>query len=332
MKAVRVFARFQHAIDPRTEIPPFGLLPYRPPRLQPYLYTDDEIRRLLETTSRLSSRRGIRPHSYYCLLGLLAVSGMRISEALGLQEQDVDLQSGILTIRQSKFRKSRMVPLHPSTVDALRNSDSFLVSDLGRVPSQLTWEDFDAPLIGAFLDHCEKERHNVVRTRNLRLAAIRSFFRYVSFQEPAEAARIQQILLIPNKRQPRRLIGFLTYPEVEALLAAPDQRSWSGRRDHTFLLLTVQTGLRLSEVTGLRRQDVILGNLASLLQDTNRLGEAEPLMRRHLEIFLKFTRSTGHPHPHLQAAFNNYAGLLDAQGRSREQILATLRDLAPEFS
>lgn len=145
MKAVRVFARFQHAIDPRTEVPPFGLLPYRPPRLRPYLYTHEEIRRLLEATARLSSRRGIRPQSYHCLLGLLAVSGLRISEALALQEQDVDLQAGILTIRQSKFRKSRLVPLHPSTVNALRqyveqrdlllparSSDSFLVSDLGR--------------------------------------------------------------------------------------------------------------------------------------------------------------------------------------------------------
>lgn len=145
MKAVRVFARLQHAIDPRTEVPPFGLLPYRPLRSRPYLYTDEEIRRLLEATSRLSSRRGIRPHSYHCLLGLLAVSGLRISEALALQERDVDLQAGILTIRQSKFRKSRLVPLHPSTVNVLRHyveqrdlllparsSDSFLVSDLGR--------------------------------------------------------------------------------------------------------------------------------------------------------------------------------------------------------
>src|SRR5215469_15339461 len=74
IKAVRVFARFQHAIDPRTEVPPFGLLPYRPPRLRPYFYTHEEIRRLLEATARLSSRRGIRPHSYHCLLGLLAVS------------------------------------------------------------------------------------------------------------------------------------------------------------------------------------------------------------------------------------------------------------------
>jgi site-specific recombinase XerD len=143
--------------------------------------------------------------------------------------------------------------------DTFRLLLEFIYRQKHRAPSQLAWEDFDAPLIGAFLDHCERDRHNVARTRNLRLTAIRSFFRYVSFQEPAQAARIQQILAIPNKRQPRRLIGFLNRPEVEALLAAPDQSTWSGRRDHAFLLLAVQTGLRLSEVTGLRRQDVILG-------------------------------------------------------------------------
>jgi len=145
MKAVRVFARFQHAIDPRTEVPPFGLLPYRPRRLRPYLYTDEEIRRLLEATAHLHSIKGMRPHTYHYLLGLLAVSGLRISEALALREQDVDLQAGILTIRQSKFQKSRLVPLHPSTVNVMRHyverrdlllptrsSDSFLVSDSGR--------------------------------------------------------------------------------------------------------------------------------------------------------------------------------------------------------
>jgi integrase len=145
MKAVRVFARYQQALDPRTEVPPYGLLPYRPARARPYLYTEDEIRGLLEATARLQPTKGIRPHSYYCLLGLLAVSGLRISEALALQQQDVDLQAGILTIRKTKFRKSRLAPLHPSTVDALRHyaeqrhsllptcrSDSFLVSDFGR--------------------------------------------------------------------------------------------------------------------------------------------------------------------------------------------------------
>ena len=145
MKAVRVFARYQQAIDARTEVPPFGLLPYRPPRARPYLYTAEEIRGLLDATARLRSTKGIRPHTYYCLLGLLAVSGLRISEALALRDQDVDLQGGILTIRCSKFKKSRFVPLHLSTVDVLRHytqqrdslirprrSESFFVSDFGR--------------------------------------------------------------------------------------------------------------------------------------------------------------------------------------------------------
>jgi len=145
MKAVRVFARYQQALDARTEVPPFGLLPYRPRRARPYLYTAEEIRRLLEATARLRSTKGIRPRTYYCLLGLLAVSGLRISEALALRDQDVDLRGGILTIRSSKFKKSRFVPLHPSTVDTLRHyrqqrdslicprrSESFFVSDFGR--------------------------------------------------------------------------------------------------------------------------------------------------------------------------------------------------------
>jgi integrase len=145
MKAVRVFATHQHALDARTEVPPYGLLPYRPPRARPHLYTEDEIRRLLEATARLRSTKGIRPHTYYCLLGLLAVSGLRISEALALRDQDVDLQEGILTIRSSKFKKSRFVPLHPSALNALRlytqqrdslirprRSESFFVSDFGR--------------------------------------------------------------------------------------------------------------------------------------------------------------------------------------------------------
>jgi hypothetical protein len=88
--------------------------------------------------------------------------------------------------------------------DTFRLLLEFIHRQKHRVPSQPSWEDFDAPLIGAFLDHCERDCHNVARTRNLRLTAIRSFFRYVSFQEPAEASRIQQILVIPNKRQPRR--------------------------------------------------------------------------------------------------------------------------------
>jgi site-specific recombinase XerD len=97
------------------------------------------------------------------------------------------------------------------------------------------------------------------RTRNLRLTAIHSFFRYVAFEAPANAAQIQRVLAIPAKRFTRALVPFLSRLEVDALLAAPDQRTWSGRRDHAFILLAVQTGLRLSELTGLQRQDVHLG-------------------------------------------------------------------------
>ncbi len=161
----------------------------------------------------------------------------------------------------------------------------FVQQQRGRQPSQLTWEDIDASLIGAFLDHCEKCRQNGPRTRNLRLTAIRSFFRFAAYQEPAQAARIQQILAIPNKRQSRRLVGFLTHPEVEALLRAPDQRTWSGRRDHAFLLLTVQTGLRLSEVTGLHRRDVALGTGAHIhCLGKGRKERCTPLAKRTVEV------------------------------------------------
>ena len=127
------------------------------------------------------------------------------------------------------------------------------------MPCQLTLVDLDAPFIGAFLDQIEKHRHNCPRSRNLRLAAIRSFFQYVSFQQPDCAAHIQRVLSIPNKRQDRSLIGFLNHTEIEALLAAPNQTTWSGRRDYVLLRLAIQTGLRLSEIISLRYSDVQFG-------------------------------------------------------------------------
>jgi site-specific recombinase XerD len=126
-------------------------------------------------------------------------------------------------------------------------------------PSQLTFQESDAPLIVAFLDHLEKTRGVSVRSRNLRLTAIHSFFRYAAFETPAHAAQIQRVLAIPSKRFTRRQISFLTRPEIDALLAAPDQRTWFGRRDHALLLVAVQTGLRLSELTALTRNDATLG-------------------------------------------------------------------------
>jgi site-specific recombinase XerD len=129
---------------------------------------------------------------------------------------------------------------------------------LQKPPSRLGFEEIDAPLIVAFLDGLEKHGLSV-RSRNLRLTALHSFFRYAAFEAPAHSAQIQRVLAIPSKRFTRTLVQFLTRTEVEALLAAPDQRTWFGRRDHAFLLVAVQTDLRVSEMTGLTREDVVLG-------------------------------------------------------------------------
>jgi site-specific recombinase XerD len=151
----------------------------------------------------------------------------------------------------------------PHTISSYRDTFrlflTFTHQRLHTPPSRLTFEAIDAPLIVAFLDHLERQRGLSVRSRNLRLTAFHSFFRYAAFEAPAHAAQIQRVLAIPSKRFTRTLVHFLTRPEVEALLAAPDQRTWFGRRDHAFLLVAVQTGLRLSEMTGLRREDVTLG-------------------------------------------------------------------------
>src|SRR5512139_1079505 len=148
--------------------------------------------------------------------------------------------------------------------DTFRLFLTFAHDRLGTPPSRLPFEAIDAPLVVAFLDHLEKHRHLSVRSRNLRLTAVHSFFRYAAFELPGHAAQIQRVLAIPSKRFTRTLVHFLTRPEVEALLAAPDQRTWFGRRDYAFLLVAVQTGLRLSEMTSLTPADVTLGTGAHL--------------------------------------------------------------------
>lgn len=117
---VRRFAAWHRAMEPRTEIPPAGLLPHRYQRKKPHIYSDEQIEKLLRQAAQLASPRGLRTHTYTTLFGLLAVSGMRVNEALNLDTPDVDLGCGILTIRRTKFGKSRHVPVHPSTVDALK--------------------------------------------------------------------------------------------------------------------------------------------------------------------------------------------------------------------
>lgn len=151
----------------------------------------------------------------------------------------------------------------PHTIASYRDTFRLLLrfaqQHLRKAPSDLALVDVDAPLVLAFLDEQEQRRGASARTRNLRLTAIHSFFRYVAFESPAHAAQAQRVLAIPSKRFTRTLVNYLTRAEVDALLAAPDRSSWSGRRDHALILLAVQTGLRLSELTGLQREDLSVG-------------------------------------------------------------------------
>jgi integrase/recombinase XerD len=133
-----------------------------------------------------------------------------------------------------------------------------------KAPSTLGLDDLDAAVISGFLDHLEDERHNSVATRNARLAAIHSLFHYAALHHPEHAEVIQRVLAIPPKRTNRVDVSFLDPAEVDALLAAPDRGRWVGRRDHALLLVAVQTGLRVSELIGLRRRDVELGAGAHL--------------------------------------------------------------------
>ena len=122
LSVVRTFARHRSATDPRTQIPPEGLLPYRPKRARPYLYSEEEIRSLLRAALRMPyryERDKLRPRAFYCLFGLLSVSGLRLGEARNLELQDVDLKAAVLTIRGAKFGKTRLVPLHASTCAVL---------------------------------------------------------------------------------------------------------------------------------------------------------------------------------------------------------------------
>lgn len=142
--------------------------------------------------------------------------------------------------------------------DCFRLLLSFAARQLVKAPSDLMLEDIDAPFVGRFLEWLETERGNRIRTRNVRLAAIHSFFRYVALSEPAYALDCQRVLAIPSKRHERKQISFLDEAEIDALLEAPNLSTWTGRRDRTLLLVGVQTGLRVSELIGLRCEDVIL--------------------------------------------------------------------------
>jgi integrase/recombinase XerD len=156
----------------------------------------------------------------------------------------------------------------PNTIASYRDTFRLLLTftrqHTGKPPSKLDLVDLDAVLIGQFLDHLEHVRHNSARTRNNRLGAIHSLFNYAAFRHPEHAEVIQRVLAIPAKRTERKLVTFLTTDEVNALLAAPDRTTWIGRRDRALIVVAVQTGLRVSELTALVNTDIELGAGAHL--------------------------------------------------------------------
>jgi len=160
-------------------------------------------------------------------------------------------------------RLARQRHASPHTVAAYRDTWrlllAFAAAKAKKQPSSLEITDLDAPLIGAFLDHLEADRGNSARTRNARLAAVHSLFRYAALRHPEHAEVIARVLAIPPKRYDKALVTWLTEPELAALLAAPNRATWAGRRDHALILLAAQTGLRISELTGLNLSDLHLG-------------------------------------------------------------------------
>jgi integrase/recombinase XerD len=151
----------------------------------------------------------------------------------------------------------------PQTIAAYRDTFRLLLcfarEQTGKQPFELDLDDLDASLIGAFLNHLEHDRGNSPSTRNARLGAIHSFYRFAALEHPEHAATIARVMAIPTKRHERTTVSYLNLPEIKALLAAPDRSTWLGRRDHALLLLMIQTGVRVSELVGLHIGDVQLG-------------------------------------------------------------------------
>jgi site-specific recombinase XerD len=147
--------------------------------------------------------------------------------------------------------------------DAFRLLLRFAQKRLGKAPSQLTLEEVDAPFVAEFLNDLERNRRTAARSRNLRLTAIRSFFQYAAYEAPSHSAHIQRVLAIPSKRHDRTQVQFLSRPEIEALLKAPNLKTWAGRRDQLLFLIAIQTGLRLSELTRLKQGDLVLASTGS---------------------------------------------------------------------
>lgn len=186
----------------------------------------------------------------------------------------------------------------PATIRSYRNAFvlllRFLQARTGKPPSRLDWEDLDAGTISAFLDHLEADRRNSPRSRNARLAALRSLFHFAALRHPEHAQTIAQVLAIPQKRSDKPQVSFLEPEEVDALLAAPNLGRWEGRRDHALIAVGVQTGLRLAELTGLTCGDVRLRDGAHVrCVGKGRKERSVPLTAASVDILRAWCRELG---------------------------------------
>jgi len=192
-------------------------------------------------------------------------------------------------------RLMRQRQASPHTIASYRDTFRLLLrfakERLKKSPSKLTIKDLNASFIASFLDYREKVHGNSERTRNTRLAAIHSFFRYLALNEPRYSDSIQRVLAIPSKRFDKKSVEFLTRHEVDAILVELDQKNWSGRRDRAIILLAVQTGLRVSELTGLKCQDIVLGNGAHVrCKGKGRKDRCTPLRRESVMVMRSWLR------------------------------------------
>jgi len=218
--------------------------------------------------------------------------------------------------------------------DTIRLLLAFAAAQASKAPSDLDIDDLQAPRISAFLDHLEHERGNTIRTRNARLAAIRSLFRYAALRHPEHAATIQRVLAITTKRHDQALVTFLTDHELHALLDAPDQSTWIGRRDHALILLAAQTGLRASELIGLTCGDLRLGTGAHVsCLGKGRKHRITPLTKQTTAVVRAWTRERdGQPNDPLFATSTGRKLTRDALERRLTKHAAAAAATCPSLA
>ncbi len=178
--------------------------------------------------------------------------------------------------------------------DSFRLLLTFMQQTAGIEPSALCVADLDAATLLAFLDYLEEQRGNSIRSRNIRLSALRTFFRFVALRDPESVEMVTRVLAIPIKREDKKLVGYLTRPEIDALIAAPDQSSWLGRRDHALLLTMYNSGARVSEITSLKREQVAFGATTFLeLHGKGRKERTIPLWPQTRDVLKRWFRELG---------------------------------------